>query len=91
MSVNVQNSINLIFQEFNTTMLESFNAAPRVWPAYCMEVPSSSRSTLHGWLGDQATVKECLVPETTVEQVHFRMLRAAGIQIYRHPGVHFFL
>jgi phage major head subunit gpT-like protein len=58
MSVNVQVAINRIFQEFNTSLLQSFNDSPRVHPAYALEVPSSSRSTLHAWLGDQATVQE---------------------------------
>ena len=59
MSVNVyQSQINRIFQEFNTTLLKAFDIAPRVSDVYSMEVPSSSRSTLHAWLGDQATVRE---------------------------------
>jgi phage major head subunit gpT-like protein len=58
MSVNVQAAINRIFQEFNATMIKAFDSAPVVSPKYAVEVPSSSRSTLHAWLGDQATVRE---------------------------------
>jgi phage major head subunit gpT-like protein len=58
MSVNVQAAINRIFQEFDTTLLKSFDEAPVIWPAYAMEVPSSSRSSIHAWLGDQAVVRE---------------------------------
>lgn len=60
MSVNVQSQINRIFQEFDTTLLASFDSAPVVWPAFAMEVPSDQRSKLHAWLGDQAVVKEWL-------------------------------
>lgn len=60
MSVNVQAAINRVYQEFDTTLMKSFDDAPVIWPAYAMEVPSSSRSTLHAWLGDQAVVREWL-------------------------------
>lgn len=60
MSVNVQANINRVFQEFDTELLKSFDEAPVIWPSYAMEVPSSSRSTLHAWLGDQAVVREWL-------------------------------
>ncbi len=58
MAVNVVAAANRIFQEFNTTMLKAFDESPRVWPAYAMEVPSSSRSSMYAWLADQATVRE---------------------------------
>ena len=58
MSVDVRAEISRIFQEFNTTMMEAFDDAPRVWEAFGVEIPSSSRSTLHGWLADQAVVRE---------------------------------
>lgn len=60
MSVNVSSAINRVFQEFDTTLMSAFNTAPRLWPAYGMEVPSSARSTMHAWLGDQSTVQEWL-------------------------------
>lgn len=60
MSVNVESAINRVFQEYKDTLLQSMDSAPRVSPAYAMEVPSSSRSTLHGWLADQSSVKEFL-------------------------------
>lgn len=60
MSVDVHSAINRIFQEFRTDMLGAFDQAPRIWPSFAMEIPSSSRSTLHAWLGNQATVKEWL-------------------------------
>lgn len=58
MSVNVPAAINRTFQEYNTTLLQAFDEAPRVCQAYATEIPSSSRSTLHAWLGNQATVRE---------------------------------
>lgn len=58
--MNVESAINRVFQEYNTTLLKSLDDAPRVSPAYAMEVPSSSRSTLHGWLADQSSVSEWL-------------------------------
>ncbi len=58
MSVNTQAAINRIYQEFDTTLLKSFDEAPVIWPAYAMEMPSSARSTIHAWLGDQAVVRE---------------------------------
>lgn len=60
MSVNVESAINRVFQEYSTTLLKSLDDAPRVAPAYAMEVPSASRSTLHAWLADQSAVKEWL-------------------------------
>jgi phage major head subunit gpT-like protein len=60
MSVNVSAASNRIFQEYNLTLLQGFAEAPLVADAYAMEVPSSSRSTLHAWLLNQATVREWL-------------------------------
>lgn len=58
MSVHVQSAANRIFQEFNTNLLTGFNDAPSVHEQFSMEMPSSSRSLLHAWLTDQATVRE---------------------------------
>lgn len=60
MSVNTSSAIARIFQEFDTEMIKAFDEAPRLWPAIAMEVPSSSRSTLHTWLVDQSVVREWL-------------------------------
>lgn len=60
MSVNVEAAVNRVFQEYSTRLLKAIDAAPRVADKYAMEVPSSSRSTLHGWLADQSAVSEWL-------------------------------
>jgi phage major head subunit gpT-like protein len=60
MSVNVQQAINRVFQEYDQTLLQAFQNFPRCAGAYAMEVPSSSRSTIHAWLADQASVREWL-------------------------------
>lgn len=59
MSVNVRTALNPhFFQEFRNDVMRGFDAAPNLWREYAMEVPSNSRSTLHGWLGNQAGVRE---------------------------------
>jgi phage major head subunit gpT-like protein len=58
MSVVIPSAANRIFQEFSTEYIRAFDTAPRVWPEYGMEIPSSSRSTLHAWLSDQSAVRE---------------------------------
>lgn len=58
MAVQINPAANRIFQEFDTEFLHQLNTSPRVWPAFGMEVPSSSRSTLHAWLVDEAQVRE---------------------------------
>jgi phage major head subunit gpT-like protein len=60
MSVNVEAASNRIFQEYQTRLLKALDDAPRVASAYAMEVPSSSRSSLHAWLANQSSVKEWL-------------------------------
>ena len=60
--VVVKAAANRIFQEFRTDLLASYTAAPKIWPAYAMEIPSMSRSTMHAWLGDQAGVREWAGP-----------------------------
>jgi phage major head subunit gpT-like protein len=62
MSVTIKAAINRIYQEFRTEALKEFDAAPRLWREFAMEVPSSARSTLHAWLANQATVREWLGP-----------------------------
>lgn len=57
-NVNINDAAKHVFQEYDQTLMSSFDEAPKIWPAYAMEVPSSSRSTLHTWLGDQAVVRE---------------------------------
>lgn len=58
MSVNVPAAINRIYQEFSTSVLTGIDEAPHVMTEYSMEVPSSSRSTMHAWLANQAVVRE---------------------------------
>ncbi len=58
--INTESAINRVFQEYSTELLKELDAAPEVSSKYAMEVPSSSRSTLHGWLADQSSVKEWL-------------------------------
>lgn len=58
MSVTTNPSANRIYQEFSTEFLKSLDEAPRIWPALAVEVPSSSRSTLHAFLYDSASVRE---------------------------------
>lgn len=59
MAVVVNPAANRIFQEFDTELLRALQGAERVWPAFGIEVPSSSRSTLHAWLaGTSAFVRE---------------------------------
>lgn len=60
MSVNTESAINRVFQEYSNELLKELDAAPEVSSKFAMEVPSSSRSTLHGWLADQSSVKEWL-------------------------------
>lgn len=62
MSVNYEAAINRVFQEFRTDIIAAFNEAPRVWMKYAMVIPSSSRSTLHAWLANQAAVREWIGP-----------------------------
>jgi len=58
MGVTINPAANRIFQEFDTEFIRMLNASPRVWPAFGMEVPSTSRSSLHAWLLDEASVRE---------------------------------
>jgi phage major head subunit gpT-like protein len=58
MSVQMNPAANRIFQEFDTEFLQMLNVSPRVWQQFGMEVPSSSRSTMHAWLSDEAQVRE---------------------------------
>ena len=62
MSVKIQNTINRVYQEMRVDALKEFDAAPRVWREYGMEVPSSSRSTIYVWIANQASVREWLGP-----------------------------
>jgi phage major head subunit gpT-like protein len=58
MAVTFNPTANRIFQEFDTEFLQMLNASPRVWTQFGMEVPSSSRSSMHAWLIDEAQVRE---------------------------------
>lgn len=58
MSMIVDSAANRIFQEFDAEFLKAIDQAERVWPGIGMEIPSSSRSTLHAWLLNQAKVRE---------------------------------
>src|SRR5437868_4319615 len=50
MSVVNNPAANRVFQEFDTELMTAIKGAQRVWPAFGIEVPSSSRSTMHAWL-----------------------------------------
>lgn len=58
MSLVTNPAANRIYQEFDTEFLQMLNISPRVWQSFAMEIPSSSRSTLHAWLSDEAQVRE---------------------------------
>lgn len=58
MAVIANPAANRIFQEFNSSLIHMLNESPTVYPAFAMELPSSSRSTLYSWLYDQAIVRE---------------------------------
>lgn len=59
MSVAVTPAANRIFQEFDTEFIRALaTSQPPVWRQFGMEVPSSSKSTLHAWLSDEAQVRE---------------------------------
>jgi len=58
MAVVINPAANRIFQQFDTEFLQLLAKSPRVWPAFGMEIPSSSRSTMHAWLTDEAQVRE---------------------------------
>src|SRR5262245_14102212 len=61
MAVTFNPAVNRIFQQFDTEFLQALRGAPRVWPAFGIEVPSSSRSTMHAWLANSsAFVREWL-------------------------------
>lgn len=62
MAVTIKAAANRIYQEFRTDFFKELDAAPRVWPEYAMEVPSSSKSTLHAWLANQHGVREWIGP-----------------------------
>lgn len=59
MAVTIPSAANRIFQEFDTELIKAIQGAPRVYPQFAMEVPSSARSTLHAWLANStAFVRE---------------------------------
>jgi len=58
MAVKIPAAANRVFQEFRTDFLKSSQEAETFWREYAMEVPSRSRSTMHAWLANQATVRE---------------------------------
>lgn len=60
--VNIVTAADRVFQEFRTDLLAARDAAPRIWPEYAMQIPSSSRSTLHAWLANQSSVREWIGP-----------------------------
>jgi phage major head subunit gpT-like protein len=59
MSVVNAAAANRVFQEFSTENMRALSGAMRVWRSFAMELPSSSRSTLHAWLANtSAFVRE---------------------------------
>jgi phage major head subunit gpT-like protein len=60
MSVNLNSALNRVYQEIRHDLSTAFENVPRLWTAFAMEVPSSSRSTLQAWLGDLPAVREWL-------------------------------
>lgn len=55
-------AVDHLYQEFRTDLFKAIDEAPELWRDYAMEVPSSSRSTLHAWLANQAVVEEAIGP-----------------------------
>jgi phage major head subunit gpT-like protein len=62
MSLIYKSALARVFQEIRTDVFAALDAAPRLWQEIAMEVPSRSRSTLHAWLGNSASVREWLGP-----------------------------
>lgn len=62
MSMTIKTAANRVLQEYKQDFLKSADEAPHLWPDYATEVPSRSRSTLHAWLANQATVREWVGP-----------------------------
>ena len=62
MSVKLVPAANRVYQEFRTDFFKSLDAAPSLWPEYAMEMPSTSKSTLHAWLANNGSVREWLGP-----------------------------
>jgi phage major head subunit gpT-like protein len=60
MSVNLNSALNRVYQEIRKDLSTAFENVPRLWKAFGMEVPSSSRSTLQAWLSDLPAVREWL-------------------------------
>lgn len=59
MSVVNNPAANRIYQQFDTEFIKALDGSPPpVWRNFGMEVPSSSKSTLHEWLSDEAQVRE---------------------------------
>jgi phage major head subunit gpT-like protein len=59
MAVVINPAATRIFQEFSTENIRALSGAMRVWRGFAMEIPSSSRSTLHAWLAStSAFVRE---------------------------------
>lgn len=60
MAVNVKSSAQRrVYEEWSKTLIASREQAPSpVWKEFCVEVPSTSKSTLHGWFLNQARVRK---------------------------------
>lgn len=59
MSLVVKAALDRIFQEFQTTLnMEGAESYSPMYGDFTMEVPSSSRSTLFGWIANQAIFRE---------------------------------
>lgn len=59
MSVVNSSAANRIFQQFDTEFIRALEGAQSAWRQFAIEVPSSSRSTLHAWLANtSAFVRE---------------------------------
>jgi phage major head subunit gpT-like protein len=62
MSVNFKAAINRAFQEVRTDVFQAMDAVEKYWPLFATEVPSRSRSTMHAWIANQASVREWVGP-----------------------------
>lgn len=62
MSVTLNPALNRFYQEVRKDFDTSFAGVARLWTAFGMEVPSSSKSTIQAWLGDLPQVREWLGP-----------------------------
>jgi len=60
--MNFKAAINRAFQEVRSDVFKAMDDVEKFWPAFATEIPSRSRSTLHAWIANQASVREWVGP-----------------------------